>query len=482
MKKMLIVVLLSVLPVSVFAQGLPLKDGNTGTLADVETCGSFNCLQTTLPSTPAAGGYVKLADKDGHQNNFTQEFRQSIGVDNLQFQEVVDGAVVNINNWNPASVTFTQAITNGFLVLNSAASIGINASSIVTSNKAIPLYSQFGNHISWVLKTPNIPQANAVMEVGLGFVATTSAPTGSGAYFRWNSDATFKACVLWSGTEVCSGTLTNPSINVVHVFDIFIGHTNVQFFVDDVLAATVVPGGNAVPMVPAHIPLFARTYTLGVAPSIAPQLFVSLVQAIQKDLANYKLWTDSIAGMDHGSYVSPVTAYLQTANHANSTSPTSATLSNTAASYTTLGGRWQLAAVAGAVTDFALFGYQVPTGFTLHVTDIRITTANTGAAVGATGTVFDWSAAVQSSGVSLATADAVGPPMTWSPRRLPLCVQGLPSAAAIGAMTNDCTVNFTTPLVVNSGRFFHIILQMPVGLATASEIYRGDVMIDGYFE
>lgn len=52
----------------------------------------------------------------------------------------------------------------------------------------------------------------------------------------------------------------------------------------------------------------------------------------------------------------------QLENHTNSTAPTSATLSNTAAGYTTLGGRFQFAAVAGAATDYALFGFQVPAG------------------------------------------------------------------------------------------------------------------------
>jgi len=48
------------------------------------------------------------------------------------------------------------------------------------------------------------------------------------------------------------------------------------------------------------------------------------------------------------------------ANYANSAAPASATLSNTAAGYTTLGGQFQFAAVAGAETDYALFAYTVP--------------------------------------------------------------------------------------------------------------------------
>jgi len=483
MKKILgIIALVMWLPISVYAQGLPLKDGVASTLATVSSCGTPNCINVITPTAPASAGYVKEADKDGQTGNFTHEYRQSIGVDNLQFQEIVDGTVVNTNNWNPASLTMTQAITNGFLVLNSAANANINLYSILTSNKVFPLYTQFANHFSWMLKTPNVPQANAVMEVGIGFVATTGAPTQSGALFRWNSDGTFIASVLWSGVQINSGTLANPSINVVHTFDIFINHKNVTFYVDDVLVATIVPGGNAVPMVPAHIPLVVRVYTLAGIPADAPQLFISLATAIQKDLQNNKLWPDTLAGIDRGSYVNPVTTFLQTANHANSTSPASATLSNTAAGYTTLGGRYQFAAPALLATDYALFGYQVPTGFTLHVSQVCISPVIvTGVAV-VTTTLFDWSVGTQSSAVSLATADAVGPPMTWSPRRIPLGTQSLIALSALGTQAGEICRIFATPLVTNSGRFFHIILQVPSGAATASLVFRGDVFVNGYFE
>jgi hypothetical protein len=35
---------------------------------------------------------------------------------------------------------------------------------------------------------------------------------------------------------------------------------------------------------------------------------------------------------------------------------------------------------------------------------------------------------------------------------------------------------------VESGRFRQVILQMPVGTATATEVFRGTVTVDGYFE
>ncbi len=169
----------------------------------------------------------------------------------------------------------------------------------------------------------------------------------------------------------------------------------------------------------------------------------------------------------------------QTANHANSTSPTSATLSNTAAGYTTLGGRFQFAAVGGAATDYALFGYQVPTTHRLIIDEVFISTVNTGAAVATTAHILDWSLGVDSTAVSLATADS---DPAYGPRRIALGIQAFLSGAAIGAMATDIVRRFKTPLIVRPGRFAHVILQMPVATATGSQVIRGDVGIGGWFE
>lgn len=170
---------------------------------------------------------------------------------------------------------------------------------------------------------------------------------------------------------------------------------------------------------------------------------------------------------------------VQTANHANSTSPSSATLSNTAAGYTTLGGRFQFAAVAGAATDYALFAYQVPSTHRLVLDGIRISTVNTGAAVATTATILDWSVGINSTAVSLATTDSGS---TFGPRRVPIGVQSFIVGAAIGAVAADLDIGFRNPLLIEPDRFLHLILQMPVGTATGSQVIRGDAMFAGWFE
>ena len=167
----------------------------------------------------------------------------------------------------------------------------------------------------------------------------------------------------------------------------------------------------------------------------------------------------------------------QTANHANSTNPTSATLSNTAAGYTTLGGRWQFVPVSGAATDYALFGYQVPTTHRLIVHGVAISSV-VQVTLGAAGAELDWSLGIDSTAVSLATSDS---DPAYGPRRLPLGTQAFVATAAAGAQGNEIVRQFGAPVIVKPNRFLHVILNIPVMTVTTG-LMRGTVMIDGWFE
>lgn len=186
-----------------------------------------------------------------------------------------------------------------------------------------------------------------------------------------------------------------------------------------------------------------------------------------------KTWRDYLAGLGRTAVTVP--AGTQAANHANSTSPVSASLSNSTPGYTTLGGRYQFAAPATAATDFTLFAFTVPAGFTLYVTGVSISTLNTGAAVATTATVLDWSVAVSTSADLGAGSGATA-------KRVTVGTQGLIVGAAIGAAAPDITRPFDPALRVPSASIFHVIVQVPLGTATGSQVLRGDVQVNGYFE
>lgn len=168
---------------------------------------------------------------------------------------------------------------------------------------------------------------------------------------------------------------------------------------------------------------------------------------------------------------------VQTANYTNNTAPANATLSNTTAGYTTLGGLFQFTSVAGSETDYALFAYQIPVGYRLIVNSVSINTMLLGNQNTTTPIVLQWALAVNSNAVSLATG---GP---TPPIRSPIGMQSVPKSASVGDSFNPGTLTYTpgTPLTVLATRYLHIILRIPLGNATPNQIIRGTVTIEGFF-
>jgi hypothetical protein len=46
----------------------------------------------------------------------------------------------------------------------------------------------------------------------------------------------------------------------------------------------------------------------------------------------------------------------------------------------------------------------------------------------------------------------------------------------------EAPVSLYSPLMVEAGTYCHIILKIPVGIATSSLYYRGNIIINGYWE
>jgi hypothetical protein len=429
---------------------------------------------------------TRLVDKNGREATYVEDGHVQAALDTTLVSDKAIGTTLNTNVWTGANTTQTTDTLSGFYRLNaSAITTAATTSSISTIKLHSVGYADLPIFGVAVAKTNSLPLANSTAQLGFfSYSGTTILPT-DGCYFEWNASAEFRAVTNFNGTVLQSGVLTNPSSNIVHNFTIKAAYDECEFSVDGNVVALLVTSSVAgtQPLLGPKLPFVARIVTSAGAPLLAPSLQVASVTTYITASNINKTFAHQLAGGGRGAYQSPITTYTQTANHANSTSPTSATLSNTAAGYTTLGGRYQFAAPLGAATDFALFGYQVPAGLQLYVTGIRISACNTGAAVATTATMLDWSLGANSSAVSLATADALGPPPTaWGPRRMPLDSMGFIVGAGIGVCAPTIVHAFSTPIVVDGARFFHVIMQVPVGTATASQVIRGDVFVEGYFE
>lgn len=434
--------------------------------------------QVNTPTDPTLAGFVRLADVDGNGIGTTENGALNVSEDCPIIWDQVDGSSLNTNVWSSTGSAMTIGQVNGFITLNSGAATTANAFAILNSVKVIPLYAQLPLRCTFNLKVPVQPQANLTMEIGVGSVVGNAAPT-DGAFFRWNASTQFLAIINNAGNETTSIPLSAPVSNIVDIFEIVLVEDLVQFFVGDVLVATVqVPDGIAYPTNAGRLPIFARVYNGASPPGAAPQISIGQVFVAQQAMKQNKTWGETTAVLGRGFYQSPIAPFGQTTNHTNSMVLNGATLTNTGAAYSSFGGKFSIASQVPGTGDGIVFGFQNFNGYQGFIYGVAISTVIAGAAT-VSPTILDWSLGVNSSALSLATVDGSG----IAPRRIPLGVQGFLAAAGVGTMSNDLVRNFPVPIPVDSNRFVHVILATPTGAATSSLNYRGSVTIlGGYFE
>ena len=408
--------------------------------------------------------------------------------------ENYEGATVNVQKWTATVSGFAQAQTTaGGINITNTGSTTSGAHSILQSQRLFSRFPRVPLQIKRRLRHSMV--ANSVLDFGFGVPATSTLIVPNGVMFRITSSGTIQGVITANSSEVAIGSLVSTvasngnsiggNLNMSNsyytsnyfVYDVILDDDNAVFTVQDTFTGEVI--GKLSLLVPNSVykawgatalPAYIRVFNSAI-PASTPIVIESEMQILSLD---WRLTPDmpQVAGsLGLSAGRNPFTG-AQLENHTNSTAPTSATLSNTAAGYTTLGGRFQFAAVAGAVTDYALFGFTVPAGSRFICEGVTINAYNTGAAVATTTTVLEWSAGFNSSAVSLATANIV---------RRQIGTQSFAVGAAIGAAATPIDINFITPEVVESGRFLHIILNMPIGTATASQVIRGQVLVKGRF-
>lgn len=389
-----------------------------------------------------------------------------------------EGATTNVARWLVTATT--MAATQ-----SSVAGLIINSANIVTANTNYTLTSAMRFH-----KTQRSPlqvkirarvnaQNNCVMDFGFGDSTGATAHT-TGAYWQVTSSGVIQPVVTYNGVDV-TGVDVRPLINTANFYtwDIFLDDDEAVFIVQDTQTGLIL-NKQSIKLAATgqrlwsstQMPVTLRQFNTATAPAIAANLIVTDVYVLAQDVNQNRTWPQVQASNLRGVPYNPLTG-AQIQQWANSAAPANATLANTTAGYATLGGLFSFAAVAGAATDYALFALAIPAPTNFVCTGVDIETWNTGAAVATTPTLLVWGLGVGSVAVSLATATVA---------RVSIGAQSFPIGAAIGAKAERIWKQFDTPLVCPSGRFFHVILRMPVATATASQVIQGMVNLEGYFE
>ena len=464
------------------ANQLAVNSGSKG--ARIEPVDALGVALNGLHGTKPANQYGAIIHtiSDGVRRALRGDRFGSVAIAKHQprFTASFEGATLNPLKWltTATTMTATQADQSG-LTLNSGAVNAAGIGYLLQSSQRFLRSMRAPQHLK-IRARANWQGANAVMRIGLGDSSTFNGGVTSGAYFEIAADGAVTANVFFNGSTAGTVTLSasfGALLNAInyYVWEVILDDDSATFTVHDttnetIIAETVIQLGATGPRLfatsalPVQIQMFHSSATTGISSLIVSDVYVA-------QLDQDPLTSDVYASFQMSAEANPFTG-VQTANAANSTAPTNATLNNTVAGYATLGGRFGFAAVTGAVTDFALFGFQVPAGRNLRIRRVIIDTINTGAAVATTPTVLDWALATQLTAVSLATA---------SHARVGLGMQSLAIGAAIGATANTINVQFDTPLVCGSSRFVDVILRLPVGTATAGQVVQGNVTIVGEF-
>lgn len=397
-----------------------------------------------------------------------------------RFVDSFGGTTINPIKWLVTATTMaaTQADASG-LTLNSG---NVNTATIgylLTSTQRFLRTMRAPLHAK-IRARPNWQGANAVMRLGIMDATTFNGSPTSGVFFEIDGAGAIMAQVFFNGSVV--GTFTfSPTFNALlnganfYVWDILLDDDSATFIIQDttteaLVAETTIRLGATAPRLfatsalPLQVQQFHSALTSGIS-----NLIVSNAYVAQLDQDPFS--PDIFSQLHLEASTQPFTG-VQNANNTNSAAPANATLSNTAAGYTTLGGRFGFVAVAGAATDYCLFGFQVPAGRNLRIRRVVIDAINTGAAVATTPSTLDWFLSSQQTAVSLATAGAV---------RQGVGIQSFPVGAVIGAIANRIDTKFDTPIVCSSGRFIVLGLRMPVASATASQVVQGQATLVGEF-
>ena len=422
------------------------------------------------------------------------DYRSRVGIDQILWHDVFCHGFLNGSKYKGVDTTMTKSMASGRLNMNSGNAVASGNGSQISTFRTFPLFQTYPLYVDMILSLNQLPQTNSVHEFGLGYVTGVTAPTDA-ICFRIDATGALLGVVNYNGSsgEVTTSLTANGAptfvANQIHHYLIVATTERAEFWIDDILYGVINALGGTTGLITmsSSMPLFIRQYNAA-AVGTAVQTNVEAWAVTQGDMGATRTMAHIQAGFGNNLLSLPDgVSYGMSTNYANSTAPVAATLSNTAAGYTTLGGQWSFAAVVGSETDYALFGYQVPQGASsvpgknLFLTGIHIEAMNTGAAVATTLSVLQWALGIGSTAVSLATADSATAG-TRAPRKIGLGLQSFAIGAAIGVTANAIDIQFNSPLMVESGTFIHVILRCPVGTATASQVIRGICELNGYFE
>lgn len=474
-------------------------DSGSSTAGKANVDANFNVAVVT-PQASDDTGYIRLAGTaddgsitgtpDTRPVYATDDGRLATGETVILLTDTFNATAQNSANWRAPATTQTVTYAGGFVILNGGSVTTLNTNSAYQSYRTYPIFGFSELHVDCALMYTIAAQANETREAGLlaASLPGAAAPT-DGVFFRWTTSGTLLGVVSYAGSETTTSSLAVPSANVVHTYTIKMRDDDVDFFVDDVLQASIVQSafparGQATSS--SSLPFTVR-YIIGASiPALASQTKIADVNIVCLEPAQGKPWATQMSAMGQFAYQGQNGGTMgSTALYTNSLAAGAgaAATNTTAALGSGLGGQFAVQPTLAQGTDGIISSFQNPAGTTaitartLVVTGVRIqglvTTAFTGGPV-----LYAYSLAFGHTAVSLATGEAA---TTKASRRIALGYETYVVTAAVGAVGQGVTATFLSPIVVNPGEFIQVVAKN-LGTVTSAGVITLLITFDAYFE
>jgi hypothetical protein len=430
------------------------------------------------PSTQAVSGSDSALAVSVSPNSLASNYNGSV----ISYDSGIGASGVP-NPWywqTMLSGTMDVITSTGGVTINSVSAVVTNGSyGGVVTQRFLPMDAPSCSTFVLRGKTAS---ANSFVSFGMGtptFVTPTTL-SGTGAYFVINgttSTLSYRVVGAISGT-ILSGTLvTQLDDTAYYTCRIFLGNNRglVRFVVE--LGSTVLSDVTvAVPSTDPYVsPAGLNTQAFlhlfnNAAVGTAPVARLAYHYMVSIDSDRGRTMAEQRAGSGMTSHVIPysATSNLTVAEAA----PATGVPNNLGVLYNTLGGEFLLTTAASGETIRGVFGYQVPTGVTLYITDIMIPPYSVSTTLGATVNMHDWFVLINGSTTTYAGSTV----------RIPLGTYTAASGAAAGTIFNGqaLVLNYTTPLVVQGGKY--VLISVKFRSANATGAIRGTCFINGYYE
>jgi len=439
-----------------------------------------NILQGGISGTPILGldgGQIMRIARIGEYG--TQRTTSEIQL----WQDAFETATINVF-WTQSLTTMTAVQATGVLTLNNASITTLNTAAILTSQRLFPKYPRQPLFGRWRgLVSANVAANRTLVEMGFGIATGVTAAVTNGAFFRWTAAGNLVAVLSYGATETVSATLiaqgdSRFSVTSYFYYDVIIDDDFVRFIMADASGVPIVDFQMMIALTSpyasstSHYASFARVYVDAVGGGTAVQLKLAAHVVQILDASMNMAWHEQASLSMREANIAPTT-YVLSAQLAAGAAPAAFTPSNTVAGNAFLGGEALCNATATSENLLSVFAYLVLTPYTFLLDNIFIATPlNTVVAVATTAIVHEW---------FLITNCATGNISTGGGQRRSLGIFTAAIALAANALFtgNPIALSFPTPLVCLPGTTLHIGYKVILGTATATEVFRQNVVIGG---